>query len=104
LYFTFVVDSNEAGVTDKFINIATSFNSGNYPFASLTLTTIQYYDTSMRWGYYTYAANTDTKIPVVWKLLEGVDDQNPTVLSTINANTAYEAAELNYIPTIYTDD
>lgn len=104
LYFTFVVDSNEAGVTDKFINIATSFNSGNYPFASLTLTTIQYYDTSMRWGYYTYAANTDTKIPVVWKLLEGANDPNPTVLSTINANTAYEAAELNYIPTIYTDD
>ena len=104
LYFTFVVDSNEAGVTDKFINIATSFNSGNYPFASLTLTAIQYYDTSMRWGYYTYAANTDTKIPVVWKLLEGANDSNPTVLSTINANTAYEAAELNYIPTIYTDD
>ena len=45
LYFTFVVASTEAGVTDKFINIATSFNSGNYPFSSLTLTTVQYYDT-----------------------------------------------------------
>lgn len=58
----------------------------------------------MRWGYYTYAANTDTKIPVVWKLLEGADDENPTTLATINANTAYEAAELDYVPTIYTDD
>ena len=104
LYFTFVVASTEAGVTDKFINIATSFNSGNYPFSSLTLTTTQYYDTKMRWGYYTYAANTDTKIPVVWKLLEGADDANPTILATVNANTAYEASELEYVPIIYTDD
>ena len=104
LYFTFVVASTEAGVTDKFINVATSFNSGNYPFSSLTLTTTQYYNTQMRWGYYTYAANTDTKISVVWKLLQGADDEDPITLSTINASTAYEAAQLDYIPTVYTDD
>ena len=104
LYYTFVVASTEAGVTDKFINIATSFSNGNYPFSSLTLTAMQYYNTELRWGYYTYAANTDTRIPVVWKLLQGADDQNPTTLATINANTAYEASALDFIPTIYTDD
>lgn len=104
LYFTFVIASNEPGVTDKFINIATSFNNGNYPFSSLTLTTTQYYNTSLRWGYYTYAANTDTQIPVIWKMLEGADDENPIVLGKSNAKTAYEASELNYIPTLYTDD
>ena len=65
---------------------------------------MQYYNTELRWGYYTYAANTDTRIPVVWKLLQGADDQNPTTLATINANTAYEASALDFIPTIYTDD
>lgn len=104
LYFTFVVASNEIGVTDKFINTATSFNTGNYPLSSPMLTTTQYYATQLRWGYYTYATNTDTKISVVWKLLCGEDDEDPITLATINANTAYEAPELNYVPTIYTEN
>ena len=33
LYYTFVVASSEAGVTDKFINIATSFENGNFPLS-----------------------------------------------------------------------
>lgn len=104
LYYTFVVASTEAGVVDKFINVATSFDNGNYPFSQLTLTTVQFYNTELRWGYYTYAANTDTKIQVEWKLLQGADDENPLSLGIINANTAYEASTLHYIPTIYTDD
>ena len=103
LYFTFVVATNEVGVIDKFINIATSFDSGNYPLSQLTLSTIQYYNTELRWGYYTYATNTDTKVQIVWKLLEGVDDENPQTLGSINASTAYEASPLEYIPIKYTD-
>jgi hypothetical protein len=37
LYFTFVIDSNEAGAIDKFINVATSLTSGIPPFSTLTL-------------------------------------------------------------------
>ena len=104
LYFTFTVATNEAGAVDKFINVATSFNNGTYPFSQLMLATTQYYPTQLRWGYYTYASNTDTQIPVVWKLLVGQDDENPITLSTITANTSYEASTLNFIPSIYTEN
>lgn len=104
LYFTFTVDTSEVGSTDKFINIATSFTNGTFPFSQLTLTTIQYYKTSLQWGYYTYAANTDTKLAITWKLLNGEDDQDPQILPQIEANTGYEASKLEYVPTIYTDN
>jgi hypothetical protein len=102
LYYTFVIDSSEVGVTDKFINIATSFENGSFPLSQVQLTTTQYYSSILRWGYYTYATNTDTKVPVVWKLYEGLDDQNPQVFGSINASTAYEAPELEFIPIKYT--
>ena len=100
LYFTFVIASSEIGIINKFINIATSFDNGNYPLSSLTLNTIQYYPSELRWGYYTDATSTDTSIPITWKLLE---ENNATILSTINASTGYEASVLNYIATIHTD-
>lgn len=103
LYFTFVVMSNEAGLIDKFINIASSFTMGQPPFNSLTLTGVQYYPQTLRWGYYTYAANTDTKLSITWKLLEGLNDQDPQTLGTIDAQTGYEPDALNFTPEIYTD-
>ena len=102
LYFTFVINSNEAGAIDKFINVATSLNSGIPPFNNLTLSGVQYYESQLRWAYYTYAANTDTKLSITWKLLEGEDDQDPQVFSPINAQTGYEPDILSYTPTIYT--
>lgn len=103
LYFTFVVDSNEAGAIDKFINVATSLTNGIPPFTNLQLQGIQYYESQLRWSYYTYAANTDTKLSVTWKLLEGEDDQDPQVFSPINAQTGYEPDALSYTPIIYTN-
>lgn len=102
LYFTFVVNSSEAGAIDKFINVATSLTSGIPPFNSLTLSGVQYYESELRWSYFTYAANTDTQLSVTWKLLEGEDDQDPQVFSPINASTGYEPDSLKYTPTIYT--
>jgi hypothetical protein len=74
LYYTFVVDTSEAGAIDKFINVAASLTSGIPPFSNLTLSGVQYYDSELRWSYYTYAANTDTKLSITWKLLNGEDD------------------------------
>ena len=45
LYFTFTIASSEVGVVNKFINIATSYENGNYPLSSLMLYTTQYYNT-----------------------------------------------------------
>lgn len=101
LYFTFVINSSEAGAIDKFINVATSLTSGIPPFNALTLSGVQYYEQELRWSYFTYAANTDTQLSVTWKLLEGEDDQDPQVFSPINASTGYEPSPLNYTPTIY---
>ena len=102
LYYTFVVDSNEAGAINKFINVATSLTSGIPPFNNLTLYGVQYYDHELRWSYYTYAANTDTKLSITWKLLNGEDDQDPQVFSSMNAETGYEPNPLSYTPAIYT--
>lgn len=102
LYFTFVVDSTEAGAIDKFINVAASLTSGVPPFSTLTLSGVQYYESELKWSYYTYAANTDTKLSVTWKLLNGEDDQNPQEFSPIDAQTGYEPDPLAYTPTIYT--
>ena len=102
LYYTFVVDSNEAGAVNKFINVATSLTSGIPPFNNLTLYAVQYYDQELRWSYYTYAANTDTKLAITWKLLNGDDDQDPQVFPSINAETGYEPSALSYTPAIYT--
>lgn len=102
LYYTFVIDSNEAGAITKFINVATSLTSGIPPFNNLTLYAVQYYDQELRWSYYTYAANTDTKLAITWKLLNGEDDQDPQIFPSINAETGYEPSALSYTPAIYT--
>ena len=102
LYYTFTVASSVVGSTDKFINISTSFESGDFPLSSLMLNATQYEAQSLQWGYYTDSLQTNTSISVTWKLLDGMDDNNPTTLSVITANSQEKAATLSYIPTIYT--
>lgn len=104
LYYTFTIASSRIGSTGKFINIHKSFESGNFPLSSLMLNAVQYEPYQLQWGYYTDSLQTNTSIPVVWKLLNGEDDQNPTVIGNITANSQEKASPLSFIPTIYTED
>ena len=102
LYYTFTVASSVIGSTNKFINISTSFSSGDFPLSSLLLNATQYEEQTLQWGYYTDSLQTNTSIPVVWKLLDGMDDENPTILSSITANNQERATALSYVSIIYT--
>ena len=104
LYHTFVVASSVVGSTAKFINIRQSFDSGNFPLSSLMIHATQYESQSMQWAYYTDSLQTNTQIQVTWKLLQGLDDANPVTLATATANTQEKAPDLQYIPTIYTQE
>ena len=103
LYFTFTVASSVVGSTGKFINISQSFENGNFPLSDLMLHATQYEPAYLDWGYYTDSLQTNTSIPVTWKLLYGLDDPNPTILGNITANSREKASRLSYIPSIYTD-
>ena len=104
LYYTFTVASSAVGSTNKFINVANSFDTGNYPFSDLMLSATQYESFSLNWAYYTDSLQTNTSIPVTWKLMVGLDDPNPAILGEITANNQERAAVLSYVPTIYTDE
>ena len=104
LYFTFVVASSVVGSTNKFINICQSFTSGDFPLSGLMLYATQYEAQSLQWAYYTDSLQTNTQIQVTWKLLQGLNDVTPTTLATATANNQEKAPNLQYIPTIYTQD
>ena len=104
LYYTFTIASSVVGSTNKFINIATSFDSGDFPLSNIMLGATQYEAQSLQWGYYTDSLQTNTSIPVTWKLLDGLDDNNPTTLANITANSQEKATTLSFIPTIYTEE
>lgn len=102
LYYTFTVASSIIGSTNKFINISTSFSSGDFPLSSLMLNATQYEAQQLRWGYYTDSLQTNTSISVTWKLLDGLDDANPVTLTVATANSQENAPTLSYVPTTYT--
>ena len=104
LYYTFTVASSVIGSTNKFININAQFISGNFPLSSLMLNATQYEPQTIEWGYYTDSLQTNTSIPVTWKLLQGLDDENPILLSQATANNQEKAPNLQFIPTIYTQE
>ena len=104
LYYTFVVASSVVGSTNKFVNVAASFNNGSFPFSSLMLNATQYEQYTLQWAYYTDSLQSNTSISVVWKLQDGLEDANPTTLATITANNQERAANLQFIPTIYTEE
>lgn len=104
LYYTFTVASSVVGSTGKFINIHSSFTSGDFPLSNLMLNATQYEAQQLQWGYYTDSLQTNTSIQVTWKLLDGLDDANPTSLGTTTARNQEKAQPLQYVPTIYTED
>ncbi len=104
LYYTFTVASSQVGSVGKFINIAQSYPNVDSPLSNLVLNETQYNAAQLQWGYYTDSLQSNTSISVTWKLMDGLDDANPTVLGTITANSREKAQTLQYIPTIYTQD
>ena len=100
LYFTFVIATDEISA-QKYICISTEFTSGIFPITNVTLQSTQYVQSTLRWGYYTESLSQDSKITVQWKLYESDEDQNPILLSTLTANSQVESADLQFIPTIY---
>lgn len=104
LYYTFTVASSIVGSTNKFINIFTQFDSGDFPLSNLMLNATQYEAQQLQWGYYTDSLQTNTSISVTWKLLDGMEDANPTTLAVITANNQQKATTLSFVPTTYTED
>lgn len=104
LYYTFTIASSQLGNTSKFININAQFTSGDFPLSQLMLNATQYEPQTIQWGYYTDSLQTNTSIPVTWKLLQGLDDANPIVLGQATANNQEKAPNLQFIPTIYTQE
>lgn len=104
IYYTFTIASSVVGSTNKFINICSQFNSGDFPLSSLMLNAVQYESQTVQWGYYTDSLQTNTSIPVTWKLLQGLEDENPTVLAQATANSQEKAPNLQFIPTVYTQE
>lgn len=104
IYYTFTIASSVVGSTGKFINICSRFDSGDFPLSSLMLNATQYEPQTLQWGYYTDSLQTNTSIPVTWKLLQGLDDQSPLTLSQATANSQEKAPDLQFIPTIYTQE
>lgn len=102
LYFTFTVASSVIGSTDKFINIHKSFTSGDFPLNDLMITATQYEQVQLQWGYYTDSLQTNTSISVNWKLLD--NDEVVASLGTITANSQEKAENLQFVPTIYTQE
>lgn len=103
LYYTFTIASSVVGSTNKFINIFKSFDTGDFPLSNLLLSATQYESSTLQWGYYTDSLQTNTAIPVTWKLLDGLDDANPLKLQTITARTEEKAADLSFVPVTYTE-
>lgn len=103
LYYQFVVKSSQIGSIEKYIPFAYSVTSGGFPINQFYIQCTQHYPVSVSWGYYTDSDTMDTKIPVTWKLIDS-NDQVISVLSTINANSNSESTDLNFIPTIYTQN
>jgi hypothetical protein len=58
-----------------------TFINGNFPLSQLMLNAVQYEPQTIQWGYYTDSLQTNTSIPVTWKLLQGLDDVNPITLA-----------------------
>lgn len=102
LYFTFIIATKDISV-NKYICIATSFESVPAPITNLVLQATQYMPSTLSWGYYTDAEQTDTQIQVTWKLYKNAEDENPDILATMTANTRQKAQDLSYIPTIYSE-
>lgn len=102
LYYTFVVATSDISV-QKYICLSTSFDFGTFPITDLTLQATQYMPQTLQWGYYTDSDQTDTQIQVAWKLYQNEDDENPETLTVITADSRQQAADLSYIPTIYSE-
>lgn len=100
LYYTFIVARDEISVR-KYICMGASFDSGIFPIENLVLQATQYMPQTLQWGYYTDAEQTDTQIPVVWRLYESDEDQNPDVLASTTANSRQRATDLSWIPAIF---
>jgi hypothetical protein len=103
LYYKFVVKSSVVGVMYKHTPFFKSIEKGGFPINQFYISCQQHTPVQLNWGYFTDSDSRDTQIPIQWKIV----DENNTVITTLNTITAssgYEASQLNFIPTIYTQD
>lgn len=100
LYYTFQTQAEES-ISNYFVNVAHSFESGIPPFENFELSGVQYIPITLTWGYYTDQLQNNTSIPIDWKLLQnGIE----TDIATIIANKGKVSSELSFVPSIYTTD
>ena len=100
LYYTFETASDST-VTNYFINVANSYESGIPPLSQFGLSGTQYLPITLKWGYYTDNLQTDTSITVQWVLSQ---NDTTTNLNTISVNRYEQGSDLVFVPTIYTTD
>lgn len=100
IYFNFV-NASSSSKLNYFINIKSDYKNVLPPIGERYLVTEQYSDFTLNWGYYTDNLQTDTSVPVTWKLRQ---DGKDTDLSTITANKGEESEALSFVPTVYSSD
>ena len=100
MYFTFETASDST-ITNYFINVKQSFQTGIPPLSQFTMTGTQYLPVNLQWGYYTDNLQTDTSISVVWTLKQG---DTVKTLNSITVDRYEQASDLVFSPIIYTTD
>lgn len=105
LYYTFEMNSTEAGIKNYFINNFFNFAAGTKIFPvspeGLYLSATQYMPVELRWAYYTDMLASENTVQINWKLYE---DGIATDLASIEATKGKEPDALTFIPATYSKE
>ena len=105
LYYTFEMNSTDAGIKNYFINNFFNFTAGTkiFPISSegLYLSATQYMPVELDWAYFTDMLASENTVQVNWKLYEnGI----ATDLASIEASKNKKPDALSFIPATYTKE
>ena len=105
LYYTFEMNSTEAGIKNYFINNFFNFAAGTkiFPLSTegLYLTATQYMPVEMHWAYYTDMLASENTVQINWKLYENDESID---LASIEASKGKEPDILTFIPATYSKE
>lgn len=105
LYYTFEMNSSEAGIKNYFINNFFDFAAGTkiFPISSegLYLSATQYMPVELHWAYYTDMLASENTVQINWKLYENEESVD---LTSIEATKGKEPDVLSFIPATYTKE
>ena len=106
LYYTFISYNRNETLNNsitKYTPIQASFNNGDFPLPMLILSTTQFDNFSLKWGYNSISNNIGNS-DIEWRLYRDIDDNNPILLTPnpINASVG-QTYNLNYSFDLYSE-